>query len=75
MTLRIGTPEEIGDMFRRLNSDREQIIESVIQLVYYMRGAIQYRDMLDMSMMERQAVSTFITKRLKDESGKMYPQY
>ena len=62
-------------MFTRMSQERQRIIKSIIQLVYFMRGSIQYRDMLDMSLVERQAVSEFIENRLDVERGKMYPIY
>jgi hypothetical protein len=62
-------------MFGRMQGDRRRLLEEVIQLVYFMRGAIQYRDMMNMTMVERQAVSEFIEKRLELESKKMYPIY
>lgn len=62
-------------MFNRMNSERQRIIKSIIQLVYFMRGSIQYSHMLNMSLIEREEVSSFIEKRLKDESEKMYPIY
>lgn len=58
-----------------MSQERQRIIKSIVQLVYFMRGSIQYRDMLDMSLVERQAVSEFIENRLDAERGKMYPVY
>lgn len=58
-----------------MEADRQATIASIVQLVWYMRGSIQYKDMLDMSMVERQAVSRFIEKRLEAESKRPYPQY
>lgn len=63
------------EMFGRMSRERKRIIKSVIQLTYFMRGSIQYKDMLNMSLVERQEVSDFIEKRLEDESKKMYPIY
>lgn len=62
-------------MFSGMASERRRIITSIIQLVYFMRGSIQYRDMLDMTAFERDSVMEFIEKRLETESKKMYPVY
>ncbi len=62
-------------MFRRMTNERQRIISSVIQLVYFMRGAVQYRDMMNMSMFEREAIAEFIEKRIEAEGKKMYPVY
>lgn len=62
-------------MFLRMSDERRTIIQGLIQLVYFMRGSIQYDSMKMMTYTERQEVSDFIEKRLEDESKKMYPIY
>lgn len=62
-------------MFSSMNVDRNRIIANIVQLVYFMRGSIQYESMMRMSLVERQAVSEFIENRLEIESKKTYPQY
>lgn len=62
-------------MFLEMNGVVEKTLKAITQLVYFMRGSIQYRDMLDMTFIERQCVSEFIETRLEAESKKMYPQY
>lgn len=62
-------------MFEYMDRERRLILDNIIQLVYFMRGAIQYRDMLNMSQIERQAVATFLEKRLEAEKDKMYQNY
>jgi hypothetical protein len=49
---------------------RTRLTDEVIELVYWMRGAIQYHDMWDTTYHERQRISSFIEKRLKDEGAK-----
>lgn len=67
--------EEKQRMFSHMSDEREGIVSGIVQLVYFMRGAIQYRDMMDMSLVERMAVSRFIERHLEHESKKMHPQY
>lgn len=62
-------------MFSSMNNERRRILKSIIQLVYFMRGSIQYKDMLNMSLVERDAVNEFIEDRLSNESKKVYPIY
>jgi hypothetical protein len=40
-----------------------------------MRGSVQYKDMFEMTLVERETVSEFIEKRLEVEAKKMYPTY
>jgi hypothetical protein len=58
-----------------MGRERERIIKSIIQLVYFMRGSIQYNDMMNMSHIERSLVGEFIETRISNESQKMYPVY
>ena len=66
---------DVQTMFAQMSVDRKRIISNIIQLVYFMRGSVQYRDMIDMSQIEREAVGEFIEKRLEQESKKMHPNY
>lgn len=58
-----------------MGRERRKIIKSLIQLVYFMRGSIQYDSMKNMTMMERQEVGTFVEERLENEGKKAYPNY
>lgn len=58
-----------------MDVERKRSLDEIIQLVYFMRGSVQYRDMMNMTLIERQAISEFIEKRLEAESKKMYPIY
>lgn len=49
---------------------RTKIVDEAIELTYFMRGSIQYFDMLETTYPERQRISNFIEKRLKDEGAK-----
>lgn len=67
--------EDIKQMFSAMAVERTRVISSIVQLVYFMRGSVQYRDMLDMTFFERNSVSEFIESRLEVELKKKYPQY
>jgi hypothetical protein len=62
-------------MFNRLRHESRQIMKGVIELVYFMRGAIQYNDMIMMSQVERDMVSDFIKENLEREGKKLHPNY
>lgn len=42
----------------------------IVELTYFMRGSIQYHDMLHMSIPERNAISEFISSHLERELKK-----
>lgn len=75
MTLKVGTPEQINQMFQFLARDVDSLIESTIELSYFMRGAIPYEMMMMRTPGERQRITDFISRRIKDESKKMNPVY
>jgi hypothetical protein len=62
-------------MFQQMKKDSESILNEIIHLVYFMRGSIQYHDMLLMSRFERSLIGEFIERRLEQEKEKMYPIY
>lgn len=70
-----GSPEDIQGMFKNMASARERTIDSAISLAYFMRGCIQYADVLMLSFYERSAISRFIESRFEAEKEKMYPIY
>lgn len=51
------------------------ILDGVIELTYWMRGAITYEEMLRRTHGERDRISAFVEKRLSVEAKKPYPQY
>jgi hypothetical protein len=40
-----------------------------------MRGSIQYKDMFEMTMVERETIDDFVQKRLESQRERMYPVY
>jgi hypothetical protein len=75
MTLSSGSHDDVREMFRRMSEDKRRMMTNIIQLVYFMRGAIQYGEMYEMTRVEREAVSEFIEKRLEMEAKKTNPIY
>jgi len=75
VTLKSGITEDIVEMFGRLQREAEIIVDDVVELTYFMRGAISYEEMMRRTYGERQRVAHFIEKHLKQEAKKPYPQY
>lgn len=73
--LRSGSSEDIIEMFNRMERECKNLIKSIIQLVYFMRGSVSYSEMMNMSPFERQLINEFIETRLETESKKVYPIY
>jgi len=62
-------------MFKRYQGEVRGIIKDVIQLVYFMRGSIQYNDMLNRTYAERQMIGDFVEERLTVEGKRSNPVY
>lgn len=62
-------------MFSRLQADSRALVKDIVQLVYFMRGAVTYEEMWRRTPGERSVMSDFITERLESESKKLNPIY
>lgn len=62
-------------MFKGLDRDVNILIENVIELCYFMRGAISYEEMMMRTAGERQRISDFLKGRLDIESKKVHPNF
>jgi len=62
-------------MMKGLQRDIDNIIMGVIDLVYFMRGAVGYEEMMRRTVGERQRFTQFIEKRLKQETKRDFPNY
>ena len=62
--------KRISLAIKELRVGAASIIDDNIQLAYFMRGAISYHDLMEMTYMERQRVSEFINNRLTEEKEK-----
>jgi hypothetical protein len=70
-----GTPAEIQQMFNVLSDQSTIIIRSVMEMIYYFRGAITYDEGMLMSPFERTEAVNFINSHLEKESKKQNPIY
>ena len=62
-------------MFKVLNDSFKSLIREVIELVYFMRGSIQYEEMMHRTPGERELMSDFISERIKQEIRNPNPNY
>ena len=62
-------------MFSDLEGQSETIKNNCIELAYFMRGAIQYSDFLDLTPGERKLINKFLEKRMEIEGKKPNPVY
>lgn len=75
MILRWGTVEEKLNYIKKLQKEAETIIQDVIALIYYMRGAVTYTEAMYMTYAERRIVDDFLKKRFEFESKRPNPIY
>ena len=62
-------------MLADLEGQSKAIISSCIEIVYFMRGAIQYEEFMEITPMERKLFSHFLEKRMEMEGKRMHPVY
>ena len=62
-------------MFTRLQTEIENIVDGVVELCWFMRGAISYEEMMLRTPGERQRMSKFIEKRLESQKKALNPVY
>lgn len=73
--LKTGKQEDKIKMFEQLRREARSLVRSVIELIYYMRGAISYTEMMEMSYAEREVVSEFLEQRMEVEKKNPHPVY
>ena len=57
-------------MFRDLEGQATKLIDSFIELTFYMRGGVQYEDFFNITLVECLRMFDFISKRLEPEMKK-----
>lgn len=62
-------------MFEWMRKSSRALTKDLIQLVYFMRGAISYQEALLLTPGERDLIQEFIAERLEAEGKKLYPNY
>jgi hypothetical protein len=55
-------------MFKAMDKSVKNTISNVIQLVYFMKGSVQYDDMMWRTPLERSLMEDFLLDQLKNES-------
>lgn len=62
-------------MIKDLEGQSNKIISSCIEMVYFMRGAIQYSEFMELTPMERKLFASFLEKRMETEGKRPNPVY
>lgn len=62
-------------MIDRLNTEAKALIQSAIEISYFMRGGISYEQVLNRSALERDMMTEFINKRLEAASKMPFPVF
>lgn len=75
LTLKSKDVDAIQSMFSRLRAEAKILLNEAIQLAWFMRGSIQYKEFLDMTPLERDLVKDFISNHMEKIKDHPYPQY
>ena len=70
--LRSGNQDEIVKMFNQLRAEARRIVKQLVQLTFYMRGGIQYSDLLlNRTRAERDVMEEVVKENLESQKGSM----
>jgi hypothetical protein len=62
-------------MFTGFQREIKGIIKSLVELAWYMRGGVQYKDLLLTTSYERQIMQEFISHRMESQGKLLHPVY
>lgn len=62
-------------MFQNLQKEATNLIDGIISIVYFMRGAISYEELMRRTPGERDRISAFLDKRFETEKNNPHPVY
>ena len=62
-------------MFESFERSSRELVKSIVEIVYFMRGAIQYDDLMWRTPFEREIMADFIKSRFEMEAKKDFPIY
>ena len=62
-------------MFSQLQREATAIVETCVQLSWYMRGGVSYDSLLLKTPGERQIIGDFVVNRMESQKGVMHPVY
>ena len=62
-------------MIGMLQDDARDLIDSIIQLAYFMRGGITFSELMNITSGVRDRIENFIKQRLESESKGPRPNY
>lgn len=65
----------ITKLINAYTKEISDLISYCITLTYFMRGAIQYQQMLETTFAERELIEEFLKKRFDVEAKNPYPNY
>jgi hypothetical protein len=62
-------------MLQRMGAESRSLVVSMISLVYFMRGAISYDEMMWRTYAERVLIKEFLDERFEIEKKNAHPVY
>ena len=75
LIIKSGNAELIQSTFSQLSRECKAIVHSAVELSWYMRGAIQYKDMLLLTPGEREIIRDFVSNHMETIKKHPYPVY
>lgn len=63
--IKSGDASQIGTYIQQLGNETRNILNSVLEMVYFMRGGLAYTEAMNMSAGEREVVVDLVNKQIK----------
>jgi len=73
--LRGGSSEDYTKMVGQMRNEARALVEHVVELVYFMRGSIQYDDMMCRTPAEREVIAEFVDKMIEIQKKLPSPSF
>jgi hypothetical protein len=58
-----------------MQTEAQVLIDACVNLAYWMRGGVTYRELLYTTPGERDRIASFVERRLETEKKNPYPNY
>ena len=62
-------------MFGRLRAEAKRLVREAVELAWFMRGSLQYHNIMDMTPLERDVVKDFIKDHMENVKDHSFPVY
>jgi hypothetical protein len=75
LTLKSGDSAAIRNMFSQLRAQAARLIKEAVEIAWFMRGGLQYHDIMHLTPQERDTIRDFINEHMESIKKHPFPVY